>query len=460
MEPLRQVNSLDQELEERVMAPMLRTGRAFYLLTGVLLLIVAWAVFAYFKQAADGLVVTGMRDRVSWGLYIALFVYFIGASMAGTFVSAVLRLTQAPWRTPVVRSAEIITVAALVVAGLFIVFDLGRPDRVHHMLIFGRWESPLVWDVYGLSAYLMASALYLYGALIPDLAFCRDQIGSRVSPWRRWFFKTFAANWHGSPYQRRHLATALTMMTILIVPVAVMMHTVTSWIFAMTLREPWDSPAFGIYFVAGAVYSGTGLIIILLAVVRKAYRLEDFITKKHFVYLGYLLAAFAAIMFFFNLSEMVTHGYKLRGQISTHLEELLTGDLAVIFWTYFWGGLMAPVVLVAMPFTRNIPGLVVAAIAVNAGMFLERYLIVVGGMRVPLNPYDIPAYTPTWIEWSLTAGGIAIFILIIMAILKLVPNMAIVEILEANRAADTGTMAAGPSPTGLGPQPQPAGGDA
>lgn len=452
------VDDLREELEERVAAPMLRTGRGFYALAGILLLIVAWGVFAYFIQAKDGLFVTDMRDRVSWGLYIALFVFFIGASMAGTFVSAVLRLTKAPWRTPVVRSAEMLTVAALIVAGLFIAFDLGRPDRMLHLMIFGRWESPLIWDVYGLAAYLMGSVLYLYGSLIPDLAYLRDRIGSRVSPLRRWFYETSAINWRGTPNQRKSLTSGMTMMTILIVPVAVMMHTVTSWIFAMTLREPWDSPMFGIYFVAGAIFSGTGLIIVLLAVLRRMYGLESFLTKKHFIYLGYILATFAAIMFFFNLSELVTHGYKLRGQISTYLEELLTGDVAPLYWTYLLLGLLTPLVLVALPFTRNIIGMVCAAVAVNIAMFLERYLIVVGGMRVPLNPYELPSYSPTWVEWSLMAGGIALFVLIVMLMLKLVPNVAITDMLEEYEESEAGSEVVRPVPRSFTPSPQPAGG--
>jgi molybdopterin-containing oxidoreductase family membrane subunit len=140
-----------ESLEQRVLAPLQRTSRGFYVWVGFLLIVVAWAAYAYSVQARDGLIATGMRDRIMWGLYVTLFVYFIGASMAGTFVSAVLRLTKAKWRGPVVRGAEIMTVSALIVAALFIMFDMGRPFRAHNILLFGRWESPLVWDVYGLS---------------------------------------------------------------------------------------------------------------------------------------------------------------------------------------------------------------------------------------------------------------------------------------------------------------------
>ncbi|MFQ5872950.1 MAG: NrfD/PsrC family molybdoenzyme membrane anchor subunit [Dehalococcoidia bacterium] len=429
VEALRPVTSFRDQLEERSLAPLQHTGQGFYLLVGFLLAVIAWGVFTYSYQLRDGLIVTGMRDRMSWGLYIAMFVFFIGASMAGTFVSAVLRITKAGWRTPVTRTAELVTVAALLIAGLFITFDLGRPDRIYHTALFGRWESPLIWDIYGLTTYLTGSVIYLYAALVPDLAYCRDRLNPEASPIKRWFYRVFSIGWVGNPTQRRRLQTVLTVMMIAIIPVAVMMHTVTSWIFAMTLREPWDSPMFGIYFVGGAIFSGSGIIIILMAALRKAYRLENFITQKHFLYLGYLMAALAAIMLFFNLSEIVTHAYKLRGHIEHHLVETFIGSLAPLFWTYLLGGIVLPILIIANPLTRNIKGIVVAAVLVNIGMVIERYLIV-GGLHVPLNPYPHPSYSPTWVEWSLMAAGIAAFILLITLLLKLVPSVAVTEMLE------------------------------
>lgn len=446
MEAVRPVSEPESQLEERTLAPLRRTSLGFYLLVTVLLLVIAWGAFAYYTQGKDGLIVTGMRDRVSWGLYVALFVFFIGASMAGTFVSAILRITQASWRKPVTRAAEIVTVAALIVAALFITFDIGRPDRLLNLIIFGRWESPLIWDVYGLATYLMGSLIYLYAALIPDFAFMRDRLGAQSSAMKRWFLEAFAIGWTGTPKQHRLLSIVLSLLMIIMVPVAVMMHTVTSWIFAMTLREPWDSPMFGIYFVGGAIFSGTGLIIILMAIVRKVYRLEAFITPKHFINLGYMLAAFAMIMLFFNLNEFVTHAYKLEGHISVHLQEMFVGSMAPMFWSYFWGGLVLPVLIIAVPYTRNMTGIVVAAVLVNIGMFMERYLIVVGGMHVPLNPYPLPTYAPTWVEWSLMAAGVAIFILIITVLLKLVPSVAVWEMLEDVQHAPVAARAIGPQP--------------
>jgi molybdopterin-containing oxidoreductase family membrane subunit len=423
------MTSYNESVEDRILAPLTGSSRPFWIWVGALIAIILWGVVVYVMQAREGLIVTGMRDRIMWGLYVTLFVMFIGASMAGTFVSAVLRLTGVSWRGPIVRSAEMITVAALVVAALFIFFDMGRPERALNIVIFGRWESPLIWDVYGLATYLAGSLLYLYLASIPDIAMIRDLVpGSQRL--RSALYRAYAVNWTGSVEQRRVLFSALGLMAIIMVPVAVMMHTVTSWIFGMTLREPWNSPMFGIFFVGGAIYSGVGLIVIMMFIVKRVYRLNDLITEDHFLKLGYLLATFAALMVFFNVSEFVTLGYKTSTDASFYIMQMTRGSMAPVFWIYIWAGLILPIVLIALPWTRNIRGVVVASILANGGMLLERYFIVVGGLKVPLNPYEPASYFPTWIEWSLMLAGVAVFVLIITALAKALPIVAIWELRE------------------------------
>lgn len=429
----------EQRLEDRALAPLRGTSRQYIVTISILAAIVAWGIFAYTYQVRDGLYVTGMRDRVMWGLYVTMFVFFIGASMGGTFVSAALRLTDMTWRAPLTRGAEFITVAALVVASLFIFADMGRPERALNILLFGRWESPLVWDVYGLTTYMAGSLIYLYLSALPDLALMRARLGSKLDPFRRLFVNTLTAGWTGNPEQRKALGRALQIMTVIIVPVAVMMHTVTSWIFGMTLREPWDSPMFGIYFVGGAVYSGVGLIIIYMAVLRKSHHLEEYLTERHFLNLAKLLAGAAGVMVFFQVSDLVTSGFKISRESAFNLHQLSSGSMAPIFWTYVWLGLILPLAIVLIPYTRNIGGIVLAAGLANVGMFLERYFIVVGGLRVPLNPYEPPDYVPTWPEASILAGLVSLFVLLIMVMMKLSPSIAVSEIaeeMEAERIAE------------------------
>jgi molybdopterin-containing oxidoreductase family membrane subunit len=198
----------------------------------------------------------------------------------------------------------------------------------------------------------------------------------------------------------------------------------------MTLREPWNNPMFGAFFVAGAIYSGIATIVIVMAVLRKAYRLEEYITPRHFINLGYMLAGFSLIMLYFNALEFVTVGYKLEGEGEFHLQQLFTGYLSFYFWFYVLGGMLLPGLIILVPWTRNIIGVVTASVFVDIGMWMERYFIVVGGSRVPTMPYEPATYFPTWVEWSIMAGGFAGFGLIIAIAVKLVPVIAIWEVAE------------------------------
>jgi len=432
-------------LEETALAPVRRTSRRYWALVAALVAVVGWGLYAYSLQLRDGLIVTGMRDRISWGLYIATFVFFIGISHAGTLISAILRVSQARWRTPVTRIAEFITVVALICGASFVIIDLGRPDRVLNVFIYGRWQSPIIWDVLAITTYLTGSIVYLFVPMIPDLALFRDRLTGSTSRWRGWLYRTLAIGWIGNAAQRRSLAAAIGILMILIIPIAVSVHTVVSWIFAMTLRVPWDSALFGAFFVAGAIFSGIAILIIVMAILRRAYRLHEYVTEKHFVYLGYLLAAFAAIMIYANISELLIHGYKLEEGAEFHLRQLFLNDFAPLFWFYLIGGLVGPIVLMLLRATRNIGGVIAAAVLVTLAMWIERYVIVVTGLRVPLMPYQPADYSPTWVEWSIFAGGLALFALLITLFTKVFPVIAVWEVAEDREATVAAPHPAGPA---------------
>ncbi len=429
MEALR-IADYRKRLEERVLSPLTHTSKGYYLLVGLLLLVLGWGAYAFSTQLRTGLIVTGMRDRISWGLYITMFVFFIGISHAGTLISAILRVTKAGWRTPITRMAEFITVVALMVGGLMPIIDLGRPDRLQNVVLFGRWQSPLLWDVFAITTYLTGSIIYLYLPLIPDFALCRDRIAGKVSPIKRFLYNLLSIGWRDTPAQKKYLALGMGMMAILIIPVAVSVHTVVSWIFAMTLREPWNNPMFGAYFVAGAIFSGMATLILLMAILRKVYHLHDYIKDQHFIYLGYMLGAFTLIIGYFNASEYITHGYKMAGESPFHFNQMFNGPFAPMYWFYAIGGLVVPGLIMLIPITRTVTGVLVAAVLVNIAMFLERYFIVVGGLRVPLMAYEPPSYAPSWVEWSIMAGAFAGFSLIITVFVKIFPLLAVWEVAE------------------------------
>ncbi|MDH3498533.1 MAG: polysulfide reductase NrfD [Acidimicrobiia bacterium] len=426
-------------LEDTTLGPTRRTSARYYTLVGFLIAVLAWGIYAYYLQVRDGLVVTGMSDRISWGLYITMFVFFIGISHAGTLISAILRVSNATWRTPITRMAEFITVVALSTGALFVIVDLGRPDRLIHVLIYGRWQSPIVWDVTAVATYLAASLIYLYLPMIPDLALFRDRMSSSTSALKRGLYRALSLDWADTQQQKAALHRAIGVMMILIIPIAVSVHTVVSWIFAMTLREAWNSTIFGFFFVAGAIYSGIATLIIVMAILRKAYHLEEYITRKHFQYLGYLLAAMAAVMIYANISEYVTTGFKLEEGGEFLFRQLFVAEFAPYFWFYLIAGLLLPPMFMLIKPLRTVGAIVVAAIFVDLGMWVERYFIVVTGLRAPLLSYEPASYAPTWIEWSITAGGFALFALLITVFVKFFPIMAVWEMTEERKSAGAST---------------------
>jgi len=419
-----------ERLERRGLAPLTGTSRRYWIWVAFLLAVIGWALYAYSRQLDEGLIVTGMRDRILWGVYIASFVFFIGISHAGTLLSAILRVTKARWQLSVTRMAEFITVVALLVGALFPLIDMGRPDRLLNMIVYGRWQSPLLWDIFAISTYLTGSTLYLYLPLIPDFALARDRLGPTAARWRRSLFTIAALGWTGTPEQRKALDRAISLMMIVIIPVAVSVHTVVSWIFGMTLRVSFNSTILGAYFVAGAIFSGIAAIVVLMAVLRKLLHLEEFITKTQFVNLGYLMAAFTLIMGYGNLSEYITHGYKMEGGFPFHFEQLMTGPFSILFWSYIVGGLVVPGLIILCPRTRRIAGITTAAVLVLVTMWIERYLIVVAGLRVPLMAYEPASYTPTWVEFSILAGAFALFALLITLFAKLFPVISVWEVAD------------------------------
>lgn len=422
--------SWEEQLDERMLAPTRRGGTAFKLWVGGLVAVMALGTYAFFTQARDGLYVTAMRDRISWGVYIAAFVFFAGISMAGTLMSAILRATKATWRTPITRIAEAITVMALITAGLFVIIDMGQPVRLYQLYFNGNWQSPLMWDMMSITVYLTCSVVYLLVPMIPDLALFRDRLAGKVSRLRSLIYKTLSFGWNGNSTQRHALGKSVSILMVLIIPVAVSVHTVLSFVFSTTIRVSWNSTQFGFFFVFGAIFSGLAALIIVFAVVRRKYHLEEYITDEHFKYLGYMLAAAGMVMIYANATEFINKGYHATDDDLFAFRELFVDKFATLFWFYFFGGLVLPVLIVAWKRTRTIPGLVVASVLAVVAMFIERYFIVVAGMQVPLMPYEPSSYAPTWVEWSIVAGGFALFLFFLTFFTRFFPILAVWEMKE------------------------------
>ena len=425
--------------EANLLRSVTETTWRFYLWVGFLCSVLLWGAYAYIQQVRYGLIVTGLRDQFSWGLYIANFVFFIGISHAGTLISAILRVTHTEWRRPITRMAEAITVFALCIGAPMVIIDLGRPDRLWNVVRYGRIQSPILWDVLSVSTYLIGCVLFFYLPLIPDLAVLAEQ--PQLPSWRRRLYRFLSLGWKGSKEEKRQLEKAISVMAIMIIPLAVSVHTVVSWIFAMTLRPGWDSSIFGPYFVIGAIYSGAAAVIVSMDILRRLFKLQDYVTPLHFRNLGILLLTFALLYLYFNINEYLTVGYKFPGPEKALLDRLLFGDFALYFWGVQSVGVLFPLLLLIALLTLRryrqfvIPGVALASFLVVAGAWAKRYLIVVPTLASPYLPaqrlpWEWTHYKPSWVEWSITAAAFAGFLLIYTILSKLFPIVSIWETRE------------------------------
>jgi Ni/Fe-hydrogenase subunit HybB-like protein len=431
--------------EEHLLSTLTETSARFYVWIVALLAVGAWGLYAYIHQIRNGLAVTGMRDQVSWGLYITNFVFFIGISHAGTLISAILRVTHTEWRRPITRLAEAITVFALCIGAPMVIVDLGRPERMLNLFRYGRIQSPILWDVLSVSTYLTGCAIYLYIPMIPDLGMLAEQ--PQFSAWRRRFYKKLSLGWTGSPAQWALLERSISVMAVVIIPLAISVHTVVSWIFAMTLRPGWNSSIFGPYFVVGAIYSGAAAVIFSMYVLRRVLHLEDYLQRLHFRNLGLLLLSFALLYLYFNVNEYLTMGYKFEGIEKEYLTRLFFGDYAPFFWTVQAVGVFIPVLLMMavlglkhyQQFT--IRGVALASFLAIVGAWAKRYLIVVPTLSSPFLPgqripWEWSHYRPSWVEWSITAAAVAVFLLIYTLFSKLFPMISMWETREVEAAPE------------------------
>jgi molybdopterin-containing oxidoreductase family membrane subunit len=413
------------DYEDILLAPIAHTGPGFYWAVAGLSVFILWGAIAYAVQLYEGLGVTGLQQPVSWGLYVTNFVFFIGISHAGTLISAILRLSRAEWRRPITRMAEVITAMVLFIGAGQILVDMGRPDRIFNVIRHGRYQSPLLWDATSISAYLTASLTYLYLPMIPDIAILRDRLGK----WKL-FYSVLALGWTGTEAQQRVLNRAIAIMCVIVIPVAVSVHTVVSFVFSMTLQPMWHSTIFGPYFVVGAIFSGIAALIVAMIIFRKAYGLEPYLKPIHFRYLGQLLLIMSLLWFYFTFAEYLTGYYGSEPEEMKIFWSKFSGP----FWPFFWAmvlcNLFIPLACLVRLGRRTVGKVLAASLSIIVGMWLERFIIVVPTLSNPRLPFPQTIYLPTWVELGEFAGSLALFALFYLLFTKVFPIISIWEIRE------------------------------
>ena len=409
-------------------------GKAGKIWVGTLIAICLIGLFAYIRQLRYGLVVTSMRDYVSWGIYISNFVFFVAISLVGSLITAIFRLAGVKWGAPLTRIAEIIAVAAIIFASIIIIVDMGSPERFYFLFIYGRIQSPIIWDVIVIGTYFFISILLLYYPLLPDIKILlrfKERSGKRLYK----FYNFIGSFWKGTPEQFKLSEKAINILCISIIPVAFTIHTVTSWLFATTYRPGWDSTNFGAYFIAGAFLVGAGSVIVAMYIFRRAYNLEKYITEDHFDKMGRVLVLLALLYTYFNVNEFLTPFFKMKKSEDGYLNDLFTGHFSIVFWFAIFIGIILPIIILLFKGGRKPLPVFIVGIMVVVGAWFKRYLIVTPTLLHPFMPmHDVPenfhSYFPSWEEWAITLGSLAGTMLIITLLARIFPIIPIEETLS------------------------------
>jgi len=414
-------------------APQLeKTSRLWFVSFAVFFLIFLFGVFGLYTQIAEGHIVTGMRDNVVWGVYIVNFIFFMGLSYAGALISGILHLFKSNWRGPIIRMAELITIISLMIGPVFILFCIGRLERLPFLIIHPRIQSPITWDVIAISTDLIGCILFLYLSFIEDFAKLRDYKDLKLPAWRKKIYKSLSLGYIDKPEYHKIISNIKNIMAAMVIAIAIIVYSVLAWIFGVTLQPGWHSTIFGPYFVIAAVYSGAGMLIVIMWIFRKVYKLENYITKKHFVNVGIILLILAAFYGYFTFSDYLTKWYGSVKMDKLLIDKLFSNKYYYLFIFSNYLGILAPIVVVGIKHLRTINNIVITSIITIVSLWVNRYLIVVPTLETPYFPIQDTriawlSYSPTWVEWSLIFAGLSVFCMLFMLASKFVPIISVSE---------------------------------
>lgn len=404
-----------------------------------LLILIGCGAFAFFLQHNKGHIVTGMRDNVVWGIYIVAFVVFLGFSYAGALIASILHLTKVGWAKPMIRILDLIAVISLIVAPPFIIFCIGRFDRVLLLFSQARLQSPIIWDVIAIFSDLIFSIVFIFITFIKDFAILRDNHELNIPKWKRKFYTFFAFNYRGTPNQEKLLDRAHNILASILIPITIVAYSLLAWIFAMTLRTGWHSTIFAPYFVLTAVFSGIALVILVLWIFRNIYNLHNYITKKHFSLLGFTLLVLCLIYGYFTFSEYFTNWYGGDSNSMALTSKLVSfNEYGWVMLLYIALAIATPIILIGIPWLRNIGTITISAITVLIGLVLHRFLTLIPTQETPFLPVqdirpEYITYSATWVEVLLTIGGIATFLFLLSITVKIIPVISIADLKDSEK---------------------------
>jgi molybdopterin-containing oxidoreductase family membrane subunit len=426
---------VDYEQVDREIIGTLHPTVAWFIGLGVAVFVLAVGIFAWMYQIYAGTGVDGYTGSVMWGVFIITFVFWVGIGHAGTLISAILYLFRAGFRTTIYRCAEAMTVFAVMTAGIFPILHMGRPWKFYWLVPYPNWryiwpqfKSPLVWDVFAILTYLTISSTFLYVGLIPDIAVLRDR--ENISPIRKRIFSVLSLGWRNSDREWRHFARAYLFLAALSTPLVLSVHSVVSFDFAMALVPGWHTTIFPPYFVAGAIYSGVGMVLMIIIPIRKWFKLQHYVTINH-------LDAAAKLALFTSL--LVACAYTTEWFVAwfggNEVEQTFFWNR--IFGQWMWASailytcnMVLPLTLFSQRLRRNTTWLFILSIAINIGMWFERFVIIVPSMSHEFEPWKWTSYRPTWVDYAILCGSFGWFFMWFLLFIKQLPVIAISEVKE------------------------------
>jgi len=434
-------NSRKRELVKEFSPMLIKSSFLSNVWILTLIAIIAVGLYAFYLQLTQGHEITGMRDNVVWGVYIINFIFFVGLSYSGAFISGILHFFKTPWKNSVTRIVEIMTILSIIVGPIFILLCIGRLDRLYYLFLYPRIQSPITWDIIAIITDIFGCFLYLYLTFIPDFAILRDNTDLKLPKWRKKLYTFLAINYHDTESQRERLHKITSIMSKMIIAMAIVAYTVLAWIFSLTLQPGWNSTIFAPDFIFSGLYSGVGVIIIAMYIIRKYYKLEKYIIQSHFVMAGYVLLVLSLLFGYFTFSDYFAKWFSHK-PADVNLLNTLFGHY---FWQFILAnyiGVIVPLFFLSIKKIRTIKSITFAALIAVCGLWLNRYLVVVPTLETPYIPIqdtrpEFIHYNATWIEWSLSFAGIAAFILFFLLIMRLVPVISMSEIIQHERGLET-----------------------
>ena len=436
------INERKKELVKEFSPILEKTSKTSKLWFGFLIAIILVGLYAFVTQFIKGHIVTGMRDNVVWGVYIINFIFFVGVSYSGAFISGILHFFKTPLKNAVSRIIEIITVLSIVIGPIFILLCIGRLDRLHYLFVYPRIQSPITWDIIAIITDLIGCFIYLYLTFIPDFAILRDSNNLDLPEWRKKLYKFLAMNYQDTPSQRERLHKITRTMSTMVIAMAIVAYTVLAWIFSLTLQPGWNSTIFAPYFIIAGLYSGVGVIIVAMFLIRKYFKLEKYIVKEHFTWAGLILLVIA-LFAYFTFSDYFAKWFSHKTNDSQLLNTLFTR----YFWQFIFAnyiGVIIPLVILFVKKFRTINNITIAGFVAFISLWLNRYLIVVPTLETPYLPIqdtrpEYIHYTATWVEWALSLTGIAAFFLFFLLLIKFIPIIPISGIIDDERKEELQT---------------------